>query len=137
MIVGSGFVGYFAAQRLQRRLRRIPVQLVMLSATDVFHYSPLLPDVAVGAVDPRSVVVPLSGTLADARIVRGRATRVDLDTRVVYYLDSLGEKARIPYDRLLLAPGSVTPFAGHPGAGRARGRIQDCRRSFVSPGPRA
>ncbi len=115
VIVGSGFAGYFAARRLQRRLRGMPVQLTMLAATDGFLYSPLLPDVAVGAVDPRSVVVPLSGTLADVRIVRGRATRVDLDTRVVYYLDSLGEEARIPYDRLLLAPGSVTRLLDIPG----------------------
>jgi hypothetical protein len=32
----------------------------MPSATDGFLYSALLPDVAVGAVDPRSVVVPFS-----------------------------------------------------------------------------
>jgi NADH dehydrogenase len=44
----------------------------MLSATDGFLYSPLLADVAAGAVDPRSVVVPLSGTLAGVTIVCGR-----------------------------------------------------------------
>jgi len=72
LIIGSGFAGYFATRRLERRLRGTGVQLAMLSATDGFLYSPLLADVAAGAVDPRSVVVPLSGTLAGVTIVCGR-----------------------------------------------------------------
>jgi NADH dehydrogenase len=115
VIVGSGFAGYFAARGLQRRLRKTKVELTMLSATDGFLYSPLLPDVAVGAVDPRSVVVPLSGTLPGVTVTRGRATRVDLGARVVYYRDALGEIAHMGYDRLILAPGGVTRLFDVPG----------------------
>ena len=115
VIVGSGFAGYFAARRLQRRLRNTRVHLTILSATDGFLYSPLLPDVAVGAVDPRSVVVPLSGTLPGVTVTRGRATGVDLGARLVSYVDSLGEVAHLGYDRLLLAPGGVTRLLDVPG----------------------
>jgi NADH dehydrogenase len=48
-------------------------------------------------------------------ITRGRATRVDLGARVVYYLDSLGEISHMGYDRLLLAPGGVTRLFDVPG----------------------
>jgi NADH dehydrogenase FAD-containing subunit len=59
----------------------------VLSATDGFLYAPLLPDVAVGTVDPRSAVVPLAPTLHGARMIRGHATAFDLDARTVTYAD--------------------------------------------------
>ncbi|GGL88357.1 hypothetical protein GCM10011594_05000 [Nakamurella endophytica] len=111
MVIGSGFGGYFAA----RRLRRQGLDVTVLSATDGMVYAPLLPDVAVGAVDPRSAVVPLTGTLGRARIVRGRADGVDLDARQVHYTGADGSTADLPYDRLLLAPGSVTRLLDIPG----------------------
>ena len=75
VVVGSGFGGFFAARQLQRA----EVDVTVLTATDGFLYQPLLPDVAVGAVDPRSAVVPLSTTLRRATIVRGHAVGVDND----------------------------------------------------------
>jgi len=54
VVIGSGFGGFFAARKLQRA----DVDLTVLSATDGMLYQPLLPDVAVGALDPRSAVVP-------------------------------------------------------------------------------
>ena len=76
----------------------------MLSATDGMLYQPLLPDVAVGAVDPRSVVVPLASTLRGATLLRGHATSVDFDARVVRYSSPDGSVGAVAYDRLLLAP---------------------------------
>jgi len=78
-------------------------------------YQPLLPDVAVGALDPRSAVVPLASTLTRARIVRGHATAIDLDARTVTYTDADGGHGQLSYDRLLLAPGSVTRLLDIPG----------------------
>jgi NADH dehydrogenase len=109
--VGSGFGGFFAA----RRLSRADVDLTVLSAVDGLLYAPLLPEVAVGTVDPRSAVVPLAGTLKGARIVRGHASRVDLDGHCVHFADAEGRTGELPYDRLLLAPGSVTRLLDIPG----------------------
>jgi len=63
VVVGSGFAGFFAARKLARA---DDVDVTVLSATDGMLYQPLLPDVAVGTVDPRSVVVPLTSTLRGA-----------------------------------------------------------------------
>ena len=111
VVIGSGFGGFFAA----RRLRDLGVDVTVLAATDSFLYAPLLPDVAVGTVDPRSVLVPLASTLRGARIIRGHADRVDLTSRTVHYTGPQGEPAELGYRRLLLAPGSVTrllPISG-------------------------
>lgn len=111
LVVGSGFGGFFAA----RRLRSAGVDLTLLSATDGFLYQPLLPDLAVGTVDSRSAAVPLASTLRGARIVRGHATGVDLEANTVAYTDPESETRELTYDRLLLAPGSVTRLLDIPG----------------------
>jgi NADH dehydrogenase len=111
VVVGSGFGGFFAA----RRLSRADVDLTILSAVDGLLYAPFLPEVAVGTLDPRSATVPLAGTLTGARIVRGRAEGADLAARTVRYTDAAGEASELSYDRLLLAPGSVTRLLDIPG----------------------
>lgn len=111
VIVGAGFGGYFAA----RRLRRSGFAVTVLSASDGMLYAPLLPDVAVGAVDPRSAVVPLSGTLGPIKVIRGRADDVNLHDRIVRYRSPDGVTRELPYDRLLLAPGGVTRLMDIPG----------------------
>lgn len=111
VIVGAGFGGYFAA----RRLRRSGLAVTLLSASDGMLYAPLLPDVAVGAVDPRSAVVPLSGTLGNTKVIRGRAEDIDLTERVVHYRGTGDVTRELAYDRLLLTPGSVTRLLDVPG----------------------
>lgn len=114
VIVGSGFAGYFAARRLGRALERTGIEVRLLSDSDGMLYAPLLPDVAVGALDPRAVSVPTS-TLRGVRVLRGRATSIDLVARQVHYTDLDGGQGSIGYDRLLLAPGSVTRLLDIPG----------------------
>ncbi len=111
VVVGSGFGGFFAARKLQRA----DVDLTVLAATDGMLYQPLLPDVAVGALEPRSAIVPLASTLKRARVVRGEATSIDLATRSVTYTNPDGADGALTYDRLLLAPGSVTRLLDIPG----------------------
>jgi NADH dehydrogenase len=111
LIVGSGFGGFFAG----RRLSKANVDLTILSAVDGLLYAPFLPEVAVGTLDPRSAVVPLAGRLGGARIIRGRATSVDLGQQKVSYDGAEGVPGELSYDRLLLAPGSVTRLLDIPG----------------------
>ncbi len=117
-MIGSGFGGFFAARRLQRGA----VDLTVLSPTDGMLYQPLLPDVAAGTVNPRSVMVPLASTLPGARILRGRATAIDLENKIITYAatesgDTATDRTsgRLEYDWLLLAPGSVTRLFDIPG----------------------
>ncbi len=118
VVVGGGFGGFFATRELCRQRKKLEqlgltdVRVTLVSDTDGMLYQPLLPDVAVGAVDPRSIAVPLYKTLPGAEVIRGRAVRIRLDDRVVE-LDTGGRE--IPYDHLLLAPGGVTRMFDIPG----------------------
>jgi NADH:quinone reductase (non-electrogenic) len=114
VIVGGGFGGFFAARKLQRRLKPGEADLTLVSDTDGMLYQPLLPDVTVGAIDPRVASVPLRHALGPIDFVRGRASRVDVQQRELT-VHTLPGEVRISYDFLLLAPGSVSRAIDIPG----------------------
>jgi NADH dehydrogenase len=124
VVVGSGFTGFECARRLARKLRRndADASVTIISPIDYMLYTPLLPDVAGGVADARFVTIPLAGTLKGVRVIRGRVDEVDLDGHTVTFTDSEQRSTRIPWDRLVLTPGSVTKLFDIPGlAQHARG----------------
>ncbi len=124
VVVGSGFTGFTCAQRLARILRRKheSVDITIISPVDYMLYTPLLPDVAGGVVDARFVAVPLANTLKGVQAVRGRVDAVDFAEHTVTYCDPEQRSHSVSWDRLVLAPGSVTRLFDVPGlATHARG----------------
>src|SRR3954469_7433904 len=127
VIVGSGFTGFECARHLARKLRRhqkdtARVDISIISPVDYMLYTPLLPDVAGGLVDPRFVAIPLANALRDVQAIRGRVDGVDFDAQTVTFTDPEERSRLLPWDRLVLAPGSVTRLFDVPGlAEYARG----------------
>jgi NADH dehydrogenase len=122
VIVGSGFTGFECARRLARRLRKSDVGVTIISPVDYMLYTPLLPDVAGGVVDPRFVTIPLAGTLNGVRKIRGRVDSVDLDQHRLVFTDLEQRSCDLAWDRLVLTAGSVTRLFDIPGLARhARG----------------
>jgi NADH:ubiquinone reductase (H+-translocating) len=124
VIVGSGFTGFECARRLAQLMRRrnASVDVTIISPADYMLYTPLLPDVAGAVVDARFVTIPLAGTLRGVRAVRGRVDGVDFDRHTVSFTDPEQRSLSMPWDRLVLTPGSVTRLFDIPGlASYARG----------------
>lgn len=121
LVVGAGFAGLECARRL---CHAGGVEVTVVSPEDYFLYTPLLPEVAGGLLDPRHAAVPLAEMLPGARLVRGLVTGVDLDAQtaeVAISGDPAGRRSE-GWDRLVLTPGSVTRVPDIPGlAERARG----------------
>lgn len=124
VIVGSGFTGFECARTLARRLRRedSDVDISIISPDDYMLYTPLLPDVAGGLLDPRFVAIPLANALRGVQAIRGRVDGVDFDRRTVTFTDPEERSRMLSWDRLVLTPGSVTRLFDVPGlAEHARG----------------
>jgi NADH dehydrogenase len=128
VIVGSGFTGFECARQLTKILRKhgdsggSSVDVTIISPVDYMLYTPLLPDVAGGLVDARFVTIPLANALRGVKAVRGRVDSVDFDQHTVTYTDPEQHSRTVPYDRLVLTPGSVTRLFDVPGlAVHARG----------------
>lgn len=124
VVVGSGFAGFEAARGVSRRLRRAdhPAEVVLVSPNDYMLYTPLLPDVAGGLIDPRYVAVPLANELPDVALRPGCVDGVGLANHTLHLRDCMPGDEEMRWDRLVLTPGSVTKLFGVPGvAEHARG----------------
>ena len=126
VVVGGGFAGFYALRYLQKHLAPEQAELVLVSPTDYLLYSPLLPEVATGVIEPRHIAVSLRRALPRVRLVLGHVRGVDIGGRTVTVTPvaaaGAGEDAAQPWDRLVLVPGSVTRQFDIPGvAEHARG----------------
>ncbi len=90
-------------------------QVTLVSDANFMLYTPLLPGVAGGTLDPRHVVVPLRSQLRRTELVIGRVTGADTGRRVVDVRRSDGEQIELGYDQLLVALGSVSRTLPVPG----------------------
>ena len=121
VVVGAGFAGFTALRRLERTLARHrahdDVELVLVTPQDYMLYTPLLPEVATGVLQPRHVAVSLRRALPRTTVVPGWATSVDVAARTITVDpgDADGHVVRRGFEQLVLAPGSVTRQFDIPG----------------------
>lgn len=108
VIVGAGFAGLNAA----KRLGNIDGIAVTVLDRDNHHlFQPLLYQVAMAALSPADIAVPIRSLLAKYRNVRVlKATAQSIDTANRKVSTDIGE---IPYDNLLLGCGAQHAYFGH------------------------
>jgi NADH:quinone reductase (non-electrogenic) len=113
-IIGAGFAGYHAARTL-RKILLDQIEIALINPTDYFLYLPLLPEVAVGLIEPRRAAVSIPETLPGVRLMPAEVTGIDLDAHEVHRVDAEGATGRTGYDRLIVAAGSVNKLLPIPG----------------------
>ena len=114
VVAGGGFAGFYATRRLHRLLQG-RAQVTLVSPTDYLLYSPLLPEVATGVLDPRDIAVPLRQALPGVRQIHGRVVAADIHEHTVRVIPRDADAATLRWDRLVLVPGSVTRQFDIPG----------------------
>ena len=115
LVVGSGFAGFHCMRRLEKHLPPDAADLLLASAADYLLYSPLLPNVAAGVVEPRHIAVGLHASLRRARVLLGHVVAVDVQGRSATLRRLDGSEHELAWDRLVLAPGGVTRTFNIPG----------------------
>lgn len=108
VIVGAGFAGLNAAKRLGNV---DGISVTVIDRENHHLFQPLLYQVAMAALSPADIAVPIRSLLAEyrnVRVLKASAERVDIANRKV--LTSSGE---FPYDYLLLACGAKHAYFGH------------------------
>lgn len=109
VVVGLGFGGLTAALDLARLARRRDLEVVVVDRRNYHLFAPLLYQVAANIVEARHTLGPARALAYQAGFVfrQAEVTRVDLERAQLE--TSVGP---IPYDYLILAPGSVTNYYG-------------------------
>ena len=107
VIVGAGFGGLTAAQKLARA----PVRLTVIDRKNYHTFQPLLYQVATAGLSPGEIAAPIRSILRSHRnveVLMAEVTGFDLERRVV----QLGG-SEVPYDYLVVAAGAGHAYFGH------------------------
>jgi NADH dehydrogenase len=108
VILGGGFAGLVAAQKL----KRAPVQVILIDRRNFHLFQPLLYQVATGSLSPGEIAAPLRGVLSgqkNAQVLLGEAFDVNPETKRVILRDG----GAFEYDTLIVATGSQTSYYGN------------------------
>ena len=114
LILGGGFGGLDVARSIGRsRAAREYWDTLLVDKENFFQFNPLLPAVAVGAVETRHIVWPLRDMAHHRRIrfFKNKVEAIDLERRQVRLHNGLTED----WDALVIALGSVSYDYGVPG----------------------
>ncbi len=121
LILGGGFAGVMTAQALERRLgSREDVEVWLVSRDNFMLFTPLLPEVSSGSLEPRHVVTPLRGMVRHTSTwcITAEVEAIDTAGGVVTVIGGDGDAHRLRYDTLVLALGGISHTFGIPGLDR-------------------
>ncbi|WP_035693253.1 NAD(P)/FAD-dependent oxidoreductase [Azospirillum halopraeferens] len=112
VVVGAGFGGLACAKTLARAPGGGGVRVTVIDRNNYHLFVPLLYQVATAALSPADIATPI-------RSILSRYPNVDVILGAVEGVDTAARRVRlaggraVPYDRLVLATGSVYSYFGH------------------------
>jgi NADH:ubiquinone reductase (H+-translocating) len=110
LVLGGGFGGAYVAKLVGERGATI------VSPEGSMLYTPMLPEVAAGAIEPRHVAIPLRMMCPDAEVVLGRVTSLDEAANLATVeSETDGETFQIEYEQVVVALGAVPRTLPIPG----------------------
>src|ERR1700730_4079889 len=105
IVLGGGFGGLSAVQRL----KRAPVEVILIDHRNFHLFQPLMYQIATGSLSPGEIAAPLRGILShhkNTQVLLGEVSDIDPAARKIQLLDG----AFFNYDSLIVATGSQTPY---------------------------
>ncbi len=117
VILGGGFGGVSAAQRLEHLLvRDRTVNITLVSASNYLLFTPMLAEVAASGLEAQHISAPVRAALTRTEFRRAEVEGIDTAAQVVRLRTrSAGPAEAVRYDHLILALGSVPYYYGLPG----------------------
>ncbi|MBE0068164.1 FAD-dependent oxidoreductase [Thermoanaerobacterium thermosaccharolyticum] len=112
IVLGGGFGGATAAQKLDKYLLNDDIDITLIEKNDSQTYLTELHEVAGNRIKPEGVKVSLKEALefTSVKIVQDEIKRVDIENKKIY-----SDTAEYGYDYLVIACGSEPAYFGIPG----------------------
>src|SRR2546428_2982920 len=108
LILGGGFAGLNAAQKL----KRAPVDVTLIDRRNFHLFQPLLYQVATGSLSPGEIAAPLRSLVRkypETLVLLDKAVDLDAEQRLVV----LASGATAAYTHLIVATGARNHYFGH------------------------
>jgi NADH dehydrogenase len=110
IIIGGGFGGHKAAQRL----KHANVDITLIDRSNHHTFQPLLYQVATATLAPSDIAIPIRWLFRrqpNVEVLMAEVTRIDLNAKCVELDNGFSE---LQYDFLVIATGSRHSYFGHP-----------------------
>ncbi len=101
VIVGAGFAGLYAA----KKLKRVPVEVLLIDQNNYHTFQPLLYQVATAMLEPEEIAHSIRGAFHGQRNIdfyKGTVSGVNWEDKTVHITDQ-----EFSYDYLILATGAI------------------------------
>ena len=104
VILGSGW----AAAALLKKLEGESYDVTVISPTNYFLFTPLLPSAITGTVESRSLMESVRKICLStkANYIEGKADDVNLKDKILRVVSNEGDSFEVPYSKLVIAVGA-------------------------------
>lgn len=116
VIVGGGYAGFYTAWKLEKWLKPLEAELVIIDPRPYMTYQPFLPEVAAGSIEARHAAISLRSHLRRTRVIAGAVTMINHAARSVSVEPADGPELTVNYDTIVVTAGAVTRKLPVPGA---------------------
>lgn len=115
LILGGGFGGVQVLREIQKAFEEdVKVDIKLVSEDNFFLFTPMLPEMTTGMIEPRHIATPIRTFCKRARFFEGIIESIDLkNTQVVFYRDYDKKRKNLKYDYLVISLGSRNNFFGN------------------------
>jgi hypothetical protein len=115
LILGGGYGGVGVLNRIQKKFENdVNVNIELVSESNFFLHTPMLPEMATGTIEPRHIATPIRRFCKRAQFHQAKVIDISLNERKVI-IQRLSDKTQTTlfYDYLVLALGGKTNFFGN------------------------
>ena len=114
LVLGGGFGGMHVLKELQKNIDAKDASLTIVSEKNYFLFTPMLPEVASGMLNPRDITTPIREFCTSAKFFQANVFSIDLEQKLVTITRNFdGKNHTLEYDFLVLAVGSINNFFGN------------------------
>jgi NADH dehydrogenase len=109
VIVGGGYAGLYAAQGLERKLKKCDeAEVTVIDPRPYMTYQPFLPEVLSGSIEPRHALISLRKSLRRTRVISGSVAKISHAEKMVVVRPRAGDDYVLTYDLIVVTAGAVT-----------------------------
>jgi NADH dehydrogenase len=115
LILGGGYAGVGVLNKIQKAFENnVNVNIDLVSESNFFLHTPMLPEMATGTIEPRHIATPIRRFCKRAQFHQAKVIDILLDSKQIIIQRMSDESQRVvSYDYLVLAMGGKTNFFGN------------------------
>ncbi|WP_420544458.1 NAD(P)/FAD-dependent oxidoreductase [Nitrosopumilus sp.] len=117
VILGGGFAGVHVLRKVQKKFEdNVNINIMLISENNFLLFTPMLPEMATGTVEPRHISTPVRTFCKRAEFLQAKVSEIDFERKNVFLnknKNKKSEQSQIAYDYLVISLGSRTNFFGN------------------------